>query len=154
MRLTTFTDYSLRILLFAAANKDRLVTIAEIQETYQISRGHLMKIVNLLSTNEYLESTRGRSGGIQLKRSPEDINIGEIVRLTEPDFKLTECFGENNKCLISRHCKLPGPLNEALRAFLSVLDGYTLADLQLPKNRFDEVPKQNQDARGPILEMA
>lgn len=151
MRLTTFTDYSLRILLFVAAFDDRLVTISEIQEKYQISRGHIMKIVNLLSGKGYLEAMRGRSGGIRLGRRLEAITVGEIVRLTEPDFKLTECFGEENKCLVSEFCKLPDPLNKALNAFLQTLDDYTLADMKLSRECFKKIPDAPQRPRGPIL---
>lgn len=154
MRLTTFTDYALRVLIFAAAHDDRQVTITEIAQTYGISHGHVMKVVQLLANAGYLKATRGRSGGLKLGALPEDINLGDIVRITEPDFRLTECFGPPNGCLISRHCKVPGPLNEALGAFISTLDGYSLADLMIDDKKFRGPAKPDQILRGPILDPA
>ena len=154
MRLTTFTDYALRVLLFAAANGERLVTINEISKTYGISKGHLMKVVHSLANAGYLEATRGRTGGLKLGAEPKDINLGDVVRITEPDFRLVECFGTPNGCLISQYCKMPDPLNEALSAFLNILDGYSLADLMLDRKNFNKPIKKNQPMRGPILQTA
>ena len=150
MRLTAFTDYALRVLLYTAAHDDQLTTIAEIQKSFDVSKGHLMKIVHLLSTEGYLHAVRGRSGGIRLAKAPEDINLGELVRLTEPDFKLVECFGRGNHCLISQYCRLPGPLNAALIAFMATLDGYTLKDMMLKKASFDGPPGPDYPPRGPV----
>ncbi len=154
MRLTTFTDYALRVLLFTAANSERQVTITEITRTYGISRGHLMKVVQSLANAGYLEATRGRSGGLKLGAEPEEINLGDVVRITEPDFRLVECFGAPNGCLISQYCKMPGPLNEALSAFVNTLDGYSLADLMIDRKSFRGPIRKNQPMRGPILQPA
>ena len=150
MRLTAFTDYALRVLLYTAAHDDQLTTIAEIQKSFDVSKGHLMKIVHLLSTEGYLHAVRGRSGGVRLAKAPEDINLGELVRLTEPDFKLVECFGRGNQCLVSPYCRLPGPLNAALIAFMATLDGYTLKDMMLNKDSFGGTPGTDYPPRGPV----
>lgn len=153
MRLTSFTDYSLRVLLYVAAHNDRFSTISEIQEYFDISRGHLMKIVHLLSSEGYLNAVRGRSGGIKLGCAPDNINLGELVRLTEPDFRLVECFGRDNNCVISNFCKLPGPFNLALDSFLGTLDGHSLADMMISRNDFGQAantPKLTK--RGPSFE--
>ncbi len=149
MRLTSFTDYALRVLLYTAAHDDQLTTIAEIQKSFDISKGHLMKIVHLLSTEGYLHAVRGRSGGIRLGKPPEEIILGQLVRLTEPDFRLVECFGSDNHCIISQYCKLPGPLNKALDAFLETLDGHTLKDMMLTRASFDASAERAFPQRGP-----
>lgn len=131
MRLTMFSDYALRVLMYAAAAGDRLVTIEEIANAYDISRSHLMKVVNSLTKAGYLKGVRGRAGGIALALPSNEINIGAVVRITEPDFALTECFSKNNRCRASGACHLSEILNEALAAFLATLDRYTLADLPL-----------------------
>lgn len=129
MRLTTFSDYSLRLLMFAATHRDRLVTIEETARTYNISRAHLMKVANLLVNKGFLEAVRGRSGGLRLVSEPAGISLGTVVRATEPDFAIVECFGSANACRITPRCKLRGVLSDALAAFLDVLDGHTLDDL-------------------------
>jgi Rrf2 family nitric oxide-sensitive transcriptional repressor len=136
MRLTMFSDYSLRVLLYAGMAGDRLVTIEETSRVYRISRTHLMKVVNILTNAGYLEGVRGRSGGFRLARRPEDINVGALIRETEPDFTLVECFSENNQCLITPACRIPRLLNEALGSFIATLDRYTLADLMLSEGDF------------------
>lgn len=125
MRLTRYTDYSLRVLMYAGARGDRVSTIAEIARAYGVSRDHLMKIVQELGRAGYLRNVRGRSGGILLARRPHEINVGEVVRLAETDFELVEC----GSCVISPVCGLTGALREALDAFMAVLDRYTLDDL-------------------------
>jgi Rrf2 family nitric oxide-sensitive transcriptional repressor len=125
MRLTLYTDYAMRVLLYLAARPDRLCSIAEIAQTYGISRNHLMKVVNDLAKAGYVTSLRGRSGGIRLGRAPDDINVGAVVRHTEDGFELADC----GACLIAPACGLSGALAEALGAFMAVLDGYALADL-------------------------
>ncbi len=152
MRLTSFTDYALRVLLYTAAHEEQLTTIAEIQKTFDVSKGHLMKIVHLLSTEGYIHAVRGRSGGIRLGKAPEEINLGQLVRLTEPDFRLVECFGEENHCIISQFCKLPGPLNKALDAFLRTLDAYTLKDMMLTRDIFEPSMERMFPRRGPFFE--
>ncbi|MGO4677755.1 Rrf2 family transcriptional regulator [Bosea sp. 2YAB26] len=136
MRLTSFSDYSLRILMYAAAKSERLITIEETSLAYGISRAHLMKVANLLTKAGFLRAVRGRSGGLVLARLPTEIGIGEVLRLTEPDFALVECFGSGNGCLVTSRCRLKGILHEALAAFLSTIDRYTLADLMLRPEDF------------------
>lgn len=131
MRLTNFSDYALRLLMYAAAREGELVTIEETAGRYGISRTHLMKVANLLTRAGYLTAVRGRSGGLRLGMPPQEIRLGDVVRATEPDFDLVECFGAGGGCRITPSCRLRGVLGEALFAFIAVLDGYTLADLAL-----------------------
>ncbi|RTL73852.1 MAG: Rrf2 family transcriptional regulator [Bradyrhizobiaceae bacterium] len=136
MRLTNFSDYALRILMYAAVVPDgRLITIEETAEAYGISRAHLMKVANQLTRAGYMKAVRGRSGGLTLAKRPDRIRLSDVLRATEPDFALVECMTADNRCMISPRCRLRGALNEALAAFLETLDGYTLADLILsPKD--------------------
>lgn len=151
MRLTTFSDYALRVMMYAGTAGDRLITIEETAKVYDISRAHLMKVVNILTKTGYLKGVRGRSGGFTLARSPERINLGAVVRETEPDFALVECFAAGNRCRVTGPCRLPNILNQALNAFIATLDGYTLADLMLSEPDF-RVPFPNgEDTRGPDL---
>src|SRR5512139_3969594 len=140
MRLTSFSDYALRLLMFAAASGERLITIEEACRTYSISRGHLMKVANLLTREGYLRAVRGRSGGLTLAKPPRKIRLGDVVRATEPDFALVECFATGNQCLITRSCRLRGIFHEGLDAFNAVLDKYTLADLLLRPKDFGVRP--------------
>ena len=107
MRLTMFTDYALRTLILAASKGDRNVTIEEAAAFYGISAPHLKKVVRTLTGAGFLEAQRGRSGGFRLAMPPETINLGQVIRVTEPDFALVECFREDNRCLITRACRLP-----------------------------------------------
>ncbi|MDD5296378.1 MAG: Rrf2 family transcriptional regulator [Rhodocyclaceae bacterium] len=135
MRLSSFSDYSLRVLAYLGVNADRLVTIAEVAQAYAISENHLMKVVHHLGRAGYLETVRGKGGGIRLAKAPEDIVIGEVVRQTESDLALVECFG-NECCRIASVCRLKSILQESLEAMFLVLDGYTLADvLDTPLDR-------------------
>jgi Rrf2 family nitric oxide-sensitive transcriptional repressor len=136
MRLTDFSDYALRILMYAAVRNDRLITIEETARLYGISRAHLMKIVNHLTRAGYLKAVRGRSGGVALAKPPERICLGDVLRATEPDFALVECFRSDNRCLITPSCRLRGVLGEAMTAFSATLDRYTLADLMLTPEDF------------------
>ncbi len=132
MRLTQWTDYTLRVLMYCAASHGRAqpVTITEVAESYGISRSHLTKIVQQLSASGLLETTRGRGGGMRLMRPAHEINVGEVVRATETDFTLVECFDPtSNQCRLSSHCQLQGVLGQAMASFFRVLDRYTLADL-------------------------
>ncbi|CAM5529206.1 Rrf2 family nitric oxide-sensitive transcriptional repressor [Aquamicrobium terrae] len=140
MRLTDFSDYSLRLLMYAATQADRLITIEETAEVYGISRAHLMKVANQLTRAGFLKAVRGRSGGLSLARRPEAIRLGDVLRATEPDFALVECFRSGNKCLITPRCRLRGVLKEALAAFSGTLDRYTLADLLLAPEDFGIQP--------------
>jgi Rrf2 family transcriptional regulator, nitric oxide-sensitive transcriptional repressor len=125
MKLTRYTDYALRVLMHLAARPDRLASIGEMARTYRISQNHLMKVVHDLRKVGFLDSVRGRSGGVRLARPPEEIRIGDVVRHTEGGFDLVDC----ESCVIARACSLTGALRHALTAFMDVLDNYTLADL-------------------------
>jgi Rrf2 family nitric oxide-sensitive transcriptional repressor len=130
MQLTAYTDYALRVLIFLAVHEDRLVTIAEMAKAYDISKNHLMKIVHQLGQEGFLETVRGRGGGLKLGLPPERVKLGDIVRRTEPHFHVVECFHQpTNRCPISPACGLASVLAEARDAFLAVLDRYTLADI-------------------------
>lgn len=133
MKLTLYSDYSLRVLMYIARQEHR-VQIDEIANFYGISKNHLTKVVNNLATLGYIETTRGRGGGIRIKMTPEEINIGALIRKTEEHFNLVECFDrETNTCPIAGICGLQGVLGEALNAYLSVLDKYTLQDILFRK---------------------
>lgn len=136
MRLTHFSDYALRVLMYAAVRGENLITIEETAELYGISRAHLMKVANQLTSAGYLKAIRGRSGGLALAKRPDAISLGGVLRATEPDFALVECFTADNRCLITPRCRLRGALHEALAAFVGTLDGYTLADLILSPKDF------------------
>jgi Rrf2 family transcriptional regulator, nitric oxide-sensitive transcriptional repressor len=133
MRLTAFTDYTLRTLIYLALRPDRLVTISDIATAYDVSANHMMKVVHQLAQTGDIETVRGQRGGLRLARAPEAINLGSVVRRTEPDLDLVTCFGEGQRCVIQEGCVLQHALDEALQAFLGVLDGYTLADLVAPR---------------------
>ncbi len=128
MHLTTYSDYSLRVLIFLATkNNQDLSNIQEIAETYDISKNHLMKIIHHLGKLGYIETIRGRNGGIRLAKSPSEINLGEIIRHTEENFFIVECFEKhNNKCVMTPVCSLKHIFRTALEQFLLVLDQYTL----------------------------
>lgn len=139
MRLTMMSDYAMRVLLYTAAHPDRLVTIDETQEVYDISRGHLMKIIGVLARAGILRSQRGRSGGFTLGRPPEEIRLGDVFRLTEPDFEMVECFAPDSACAITPVCRLPPIVNAALDAFMAVMDRHTLADLIIQPRQFGAI---------------
>jgi Rrf2 family nitric oxide-sensitive transcriptional repressor len=135
MRLTHWSDYSLRVLMYCAAcaQRDKPATISEIAEAHGISRSHLTKIVMTLSGMGLLDTTRGRGGGLRLLKPAHQIVLGEVIRLTETDFTLVECFdSEHNTCRLDGHCRLKGTLQRAMDSYLAVLDGVTLADLLEP----------------------
>jgi Rrf2 family nitric oxide-sensitive transcriptional repressor len=129
MRLSSFSDYSLRVLIYLGAHPGRLVTIAEIAGAYDISGNHLMKVVHQLGRLGYLQTVRGKGGGMRLGRLPEEIHLGEVIRQTEVDWALVECFSSGSGCQIHAACRLPPILDEALAAMFGVLDKYTLSDL-------------------------
>lgn len=129
MRLSSFSDYSLRVLMYLGVHGGRLATAGEIAAAYGISVNHLTKVVNLLGRLGYIETVRGKGGGIRLGREAADISLGEVIRQTENDFALVECFATGGQCQIHAACRLPPILDEALAAMFSVLDRYTLADL-------------------------
>ena len=130
MRLNQASDFALRVLMFVAANETELSRIDDISKRYNISRAHLMKIVNKLARAGLLQTLRGRNGGLRLSLPPEEIRIGDVARAIEEDFALVECMrGSQNKCIITPVCHLTGVFAEALTEFLRVLDKYTLADV-------------------------
>jgi Rrf2 family nitric oxide-sensitive transcriptional repressor len=130
MRLTMYTDYSLRVLLYLANKEDENVTITELADFYKISRNHLVKVVHNLGLNGFILTTRGRHGGLKLARPAKEILIGEVVRSTEPDFDLLECFNPaTDQCVITRSCSLKSVIFNAQASFMGVLDNYTLADI-------------------------
>ncbi|MCW1927722.1 RrF2 family transcriptional regulator [Bhargavaea beijingensis] len=135
MRMTMYTDYALRVLMYLGAKKDgELSTIQGISDAYGISKNHLMKITHKLGQLGYVETVRGRGGGVRLAVPPAEIKIGTIVRQTEDDFNIVECFSSTaNQCVLSPVCGLRGALNQALMAYLAVLDQYTLADFLINK---------------------
>ncbi|KAA0948465.1 Rrf2 family transcriptional regulator [Sporosarcina sp. ANT_H38] len=141
MRLTMYTDFSLRVLIYLGAKEPgKLSTVQEISDTYNISRNHLTKVVHELGKMGLIETIRGRGGGIRMKVEPKNINVGELVRMTEDDFHLVECFNsESNSCILSPVCRLKGILHEALNAYLAVLDNYTVADFIINKDELKAI---------------
>lgn len=130
MRLTSFTDYSLRVLIYLACEPGRRATIGEIAQAFQVSESHLTKVVHFLGQRGWVATVRGKGGGLALAGPADGIVVGEVVRLTEGESMPAECFDkDHNTCTIARACRLQGVLREAAEAFQSVLDGYTLADL-------------------------
>lgn len=130
MRLSEYTDYTLRVLMYCARHRLRLVTISELAEQHGLSKGHLMKVVNDLARQGLIETTRGRGGGLRLSKEPGTIRIGDVVRASETDFRLVECFDAGtNACSLTPSCRLKYLFDAALRGYFQVLDGATLADL-------------------------
>lgn len=130
MQLTQFTDYSFRTLIYVALQDGKSCTIAEIAESYSISKNHLMKVIHRLSQLDILKTTRGKGGGLQLNAEPEELNIGELVKKLEPNLFIVECFDKaNGKCVISPVCQLKNILHEATNNFIQTLEQYTLKDL-------------------------
>jgi Rrf2 family nitric oxide-sensitive transcriptional repressor len=125
MKLTRYTDYALRVLIYVGLRTDGLGSIAEIAAQYDVSENHLMKVVQQLGRAGFLATSRGRGGGVRLGRKPESIRIGDVVRLTETDFDIAEC----ESCTLGGECKLTSVFAKATAAFLAVLDQYTLADI-------------------------
>jgi Rrf2 family nitric oxide-sensitive transcriptional repressor len=134
MRLTVYADFSLRLLMYLAVQDDGLTTIPKVARSYGISRNHLVKVAHRLGLDGYIITTRGMNGGLRLARSPEEINVGEVVRRMEPDMALVPCMHPvDSACPIVPACLLRNAIEEARSAFLKVLDGYTLADLAMPR---------------------
>lgn len=144
MRLTVMTDYALRLLMYVAAHPGRLCTIAEIAQAHAVSEAHLTKVTHRLATHGWIETLRGRGGGMRLACPAGEINLGAVVRTIEPDFALVECFGASNACGLAGHCRLTAVLDDSLQAFLAILDRHTLADLVpgtgLPAPRVRRIP--------------
>ena len=136
MRLTVYTDYSLRLLMYATLKQEGLTTISEVADAYGVSRNHLTKVVHQLGLAGFIETVRGKGGGLRLARKAETIRIGDVVRHTEPDMALTPCFEPvDAPCKIASACLLKSALYEAREAFLAVLDSYTLADFIAPGSK-------------------
>ncbi len=133
MRLTVFTDYALRVLMYLALDPERRVRIRDVAESYDISRNHLMKVVNKLTRAELVEASRGVNGGLILARPADQISVGEVVRKCEDDLGLVECFREDNHCVITPECELKKVFDHAVSDFMGVLDQYTIADLVGPQ---------------------
>lgn len=149
MRLTRFTDNALRCLLLLGLEPERCITVNEIAERMNMSYEHLVKIVHRLSEFGYVETVRGRHGGVRLGKSAGDIRLGALVRQTEENLALVECFDpEHNTCPISSACRLAGTLDEALQAFLAVLDEKTLADILEPKAALVQLLARRESAAG------
>ena len=130
MKLTAFTDYSLRVLIYLAAQPGERATIAQIATSFDVSENHLTKVVHFLGKNGWLANVRGKGGGLELAMPPERVGLGQVVRHTEGAAVPAECFGEGGgHCSIAGICRLSGVLGEAVKAFYAVLDKYTLADL-------------------------
>jgi Rrf2 family nitric oxide-sensitive transcriptional repressor len=133
MRLTEHTDYALRVLMYLGANGGRLATTGEVAVLHGISHHHLTKIVNALGHAGFIETVRGRCGGIRLARAPADITVGAVVRHTEPDFHLVACLdGRARACPLAPRCVLKGALCRATACFLESLDGIRLSSLIVP----------------------
>jgi Rrf2 family nitric oxide-sensitive transcriptional repressor len=136
MKLTAYTDYSLRTLIYLAMNRDGLVTIQQIADAHGIAKNHLTKVVHRLGTLGYIDTVRGRNGGMRLGREPADINIGEVVSHTETDFYMAPCFDEASAgCMYSSACALKGVLGKATAAFLDVLGEVTLEQMMIKEQR-------------------
>jgi Rrf2 family nitric oxide-sensitive transcriptional repressor len=152
MKLTTFTDYSLRVLIYLAAQPVERATIAQIASAFQVSEHHLVKVVHFLGKQGWLANLRGKGGGLELGMPPEAIVVGRVVRETEGLSELAECFGEaDGDCAIAPDCRLRGVLGEAIRAFYDVLDHYTLADLVNNRQQLVQVLFLNREGKTPRL---
>ncbi len=135
MRLASFTDYSLRVLIYLAMKEQDRSTVSEIADKYQISKNHLVKVVHNLSTMGLINSFKGKGGGITLALPPEKINIGKLIKELESDSLLVECFGSNGLCKIDPSCKLKGLLKNAEKSFYQSLENFTLADILTNRNK-------------------
>lgn len=129
MNITRFTDYALRVLIYLSVSEKDIVTIKDVADSYNISKNHLMKVVQELSAQGFIEATRGKNGGIKLHILPEQINIGNLVREFEQSTTLVECFGSNNQCVITPACQLKKIFSGAKEHFFKYLEKYTLQDL-------------------------
>jgi Rrf2 family nitric oxide-sensitive transcriptional repressor len=143
MQLTSFTDYGLRSLMYLAACTDRLSSVKEIADYYGISRNHLVKVVHRLAQLGYIETSKGKGGGIRLAWDARKMRMGDLVTALEPSMNIVECFSRNtNTCQITNACQLKHYLYEASRAFIDVLNRYTLADAIKNKTLFPELSRK------------
>jgi len=139
MRFTRFTDYALRVLIYLGLRNDGRVTIREIAQSYDISRNHLMKVVSNLTRMGYLVARRGPGGGIALSRTPEEINLADVIRDMEQDMIPVSCFGDPGVCVIKPVCRLRNVLQEAMAAYVGTLEHYTLQDILVPRTKLVEM---------------
>jgi Rrf2 family transcriptional regulator, nitric oxide-sensitive transcriptional repressor len=145
VRLSFSTDYALRLLMLVGLESDRLVTIEEVADRFGISKNHLMKVAYQLGQAEYLETVRGRNGGLRLGKAPDQIVVGEVVRTMEPDFAVVECQNPAGYCKIAPCCTLRFAMREAVEAFLEKLDQYTLENLLRPKAKLRRLLDVNHE---------
>lgn len=129
MRLTVFTDFSLRVLLVLASRTDELVTIADVASAFDISHAHLVKVTHVLGKTGWVETVRGRNGGMRLAIDPARLRLGDVIRKLEEDFTIVECAGQNNRCVLTGGCGLESALKLAMQSFFGELDRYSLKDL-------------------------
>lgn len=155
MRLTTLTDYAMRLLIYVGQHPDRLCTISEIAQAHGISEPHLMKVTHRLAQAGWLDTVRGKNGGMRLSKSPGQIRLGDVIRDTENDLSLVECFAGNSRCMLLGSCRLAGVLNGALDQFMAHLDQFTLEDILPaghPNNHLErlvmQTPRRTPQARG------
>lgn len=152
MKLTHYSDYSLRVLIYLGLRDDTLSTITDIAGHYGISRNHVVKVVHRLGQLGYVDTLRGKNGGLRLARAPREINVGDVIRHTEANLNPVECFSDEEACVLTPVCVLRDALSDALAAFLQVLDGYTVEDLLAPRHElhqqlfFRAVPLDDQGA--------
>jgi len=140
MKLTAFTDYSLRVLIYLATQPEKRATIAQIATAYDVSEHHLVKVAHFLGKQGWLANVRGKGGGLELAMSPELVGLGDVVRATEGEAVVVECFGQGGgDCCITPSCRLRGVLREAMQAFEAVLDRYTLADLAANREQLAQI---------------
>ena len=155
MKLTTFTDYSLRVLIYLAVQPGQRATIAQIAQAFDVSEHHLVKVVHFLGKQGWLANVRGKGGGLELGVLPDNLRVGRVVRAAEGGDVMAECFGESGgDCHIAPNCRLRGVLGEAITAFYSVLDRYTVEDLvnnrnQLARMLFIDRPEPSKGAHRP-----
>jgi Rrf2 family transcriptional regulator, nitric oxide-sensitive transcriptional repressor len=149
MRLTQLTDYAMRVLIHLAQHPDRLCTIAEVAERYQVSEAHLMKITHQLGRVGWVATVRGKGGGMALALPPDRIRLGQVVLSMENDFDVVECFSTGSSCMLTGACKLTGVMQGALEGFMDHLDAHTLADIlpDPPGTRRDQVVRLHRPAR-------
>ncbi|MEP0844730.1 MAG: Rrf2 family transcriptional regulator [Phycisphaerae bacterium] len=151
MNLTYYTNYSLRVVIYLGLHSSALASITQISAAFGISRNHLVKVVHHLARLGFIKTARGRGGGLRLAREPAKINIGDLVRQSEPGFRMVECFDKaRNTCPLTPVCRLKGIVLEAENAFLGVLDGYSLADLLGPRRAMAELLGITLDRRAPL----
>jgi Rrf2 family nitric oxide-sensitive transcriptional repressor len=140
MRLTMFSDYALRVMLVLATRTDTLVTISDIASAFEISDAHLTKVAHVLGKSGWVDTVRGRNGGMRLAADPRRLRLGDVVRRLEADFALVECFAADNRCELTGGCGLESALELALEAFFAELDRYTLADLVNTSPKLNALP--------------